>query len=287
MAMNPRLLRPRASGFNPRSVSGLEGWWDAADASSVTLDSGRVSTWNDKSGNGRNAANSTSGSTQPDYVTGARNGRNVVRFTAASTQRLTVASSTAAFNFLHNGTSSLVIGVVKYGTTANPNAVYGFCGNSAGTALSIGIQVLYEDRTLLSANNGVNLAVPRGASGAASQSIATINPATVTILPAFNDLLPAQAYLVQELLIDADNATASNRLRVRVNGGAEATGNELTNAPSSADATHNFQLGAVGNNVAPLEGDICEVLIYSQQPTADAQTAIRRYLAAKWGVTLT
>jgi hypothetical protein len=32
MPMNPRLLRPRASGFDPRSISGLALWLDAADA---------------------------------------------------------------------------------------------------------------------------------------------------------------------------------------------------------------------------------------------------------------
>ena len=38
MAMSPRLLRPRASGFNPRSIPGLAVWLDASKASSVTLD---------------------------------------------------------------------------------------------------------------------------------------------------------------------------------------------------------------------------------------------------------
>jgi len=44
--MNNRLLRPRASGFNPLSISGMAGWWDASVSSSVTIATG-VSSWVD------------------------------------------------------------------------------------------------------------------------------------------------------------------------------------------------------------------------------------------------
>ncbi len=83
--MNHRLLRPRASGgaFDPRSISGLAGWWDAADATSVTLNGSSVSQLNDKSGSGFHATQ-TSAANQPAYVTSAINGRNVVRFTSTS-----------------------------------------------------------------------------------------------------------------------------------------------------------------------------------------------------------
>lgn len=77
MPMNQRLLRPTASGFNPLSISGLEGWWDAADASTVTIATG-VSEWRDKSGNGRHASQGT-GNNQPDY-TGTLNGRKIITF---------------------------------------------------------------------------------------------------------------------------------------------------------------------------------------------------------------
>jgi hypothetical protein len=63
MAMNPKLLRPKASGFNPRSIAGLYAWWDASDSATITTDTG-VSVWADKSGNGRNATQST-GNNQP------------------------------------------------------------------------------------------------------------------------------------------------------------------------------------------------------------------------------
>jgi hypothetical protein len=88
MPTNPRLLRPRAAastGFNPRSISGLALWLDAADSASVTLNSGNVSEWRDKSGNSRHFAQSTAAN-QPAYVAAGRNGLPVLR--SASNQHL-------------------------------------------------------------------------------------------------------------------------------------------------------------------------------------------------------
>jgi hypothetical protein len=54
MPMSPRLLRPvAAGGFNPKRLAGLEAWYDATVASSVTLTNGFVSRWDDLSGNNR------------------------------------------------------------------------------------------------------------------------------------------------------------------------------------------------------------------------------------------
>lgn len=66
MAMNPRLLRPLATGFSPRQISGLALWLDAADSSTITLNGSTVSEWLDKSGNGRNARQPTA-ARQPEY----------------------------------------------------------------------------------------------------------------------------------------------------------------------------------------------------------------------------
>lgn len=74
MAMNSRLLRPTASGFNPKSIAGLAGWWDANDASTITLNGGNVSQWNDKSGAGRNVSQGTA-LNQPEYLASSLNGK--------------------------------------------------------------------------------------------------------------------------------------------------------------------------------------------------------------------
>jgi beta-glucanase (GH16 family) len=58
-------------------------WFDAADSNTVTVVSGAVSQWNDKSGNGRNATNSTPAN-RPQYVSGALNGLPTVDFDGTS-----------------------------------------------------------------------------------------------------------------------------------------------------------------------------------------------------------
>ena len=37
MPMSPRLLRPRATGFNPKSIAGLAFWIDAGSTASLTF----------------------------------------------------------------------------------------------------------------------------------------------------------------------------------------------------------------------------------------------------------
>lgn len=277
----PPFVIPR---FNPREIPGLQAWYDAADSASITLDAGRVSQWSDKSGNARHATNTTSGSTQPSYTAAGRNGLNVLTFAAASVQRLTVASSTAAFNYLHNGTESYIAAVSVYGTVANPQAVYGLFGNSLNATANVGIAVQYQDTGGGSPNDAIRVDVTTGVVG--SPAINGLNAANTEVLSAYFNLLTAQTVLVQELVIDADNATASQRFKTRVNGGTEVNANNKTATPSAANATFDLQIGTVGNNASPLQGDICELMFFNQLPTAAARDLIRRYLGAKWGVTV-
>jgi hypothetical protein len=79
MAMNARLLRPLATGFDPRRIAGLSVWLDPADSATVSLSSGEITEIRDKSGNSRHATQTTANS-RPTYQTAARNGLNVARF---------------------------------------------------------------------------------------------------------------------------------------------------------------------------------------------------------------
>jgi hypothetical protein len=262
--------------FSPLMVPGLESWWDAADAASVTLSSGRISQWSDKSGNNRHATNSTAGTTQPSYALGVRNGLNVVRFAAASVQRLQVPSSTATYNFMHNGTPHWWIAVSVFGTSANPNAVLCLFANQPGNA-SPGVTYAFEDRSSIPRNNGVNAGAGTGIPG----TFAFRSPT-----PAYDNIITPQTTVIQDALVDAGNATAASRWSLRINGGSAIAASTDTATPTTANADSNFTLGAFSSFGGPLEGDICEILIYSQQPTAAARDMIRNYLARKWGVTL-
>ena len=83
MSMSPKLLRPRQTGFNPKSIANLMLWLDGDDASTITLETG-VKVWADKSGGSRNFTQDTLNS-QPSY-TSTLNGKRVVSFNGTSHQ---------------------------------------------------------------------------------------------------------------------------------------------------------------------------------------------------------
>lgn len=78
MSMSPRLLRPRATGFNVKALSGLVYWLDASQVATITIGTG-VSEWRDAAG-GSIKAFQDAGNNQPAYQTAQKNGRNAVYF---------------------------------------------------------------------------------------------------------------------------------------------------------------------------------------------------------------
>jgi len=105
MPMSPRLLRPRATGFNPKSISGLKLWLDAANASTFTLNGTGVSQWSDGSGSGNHFVQATSNN-QPSR-TNTQNGKSVVTFDG-SNDRLATASAISL------GTGGYTVFIVGY-----------------------------------------------------------------------------------------------------------------------------------------------------------------------------
>jgi len=104
--MSPRLLRPRATGFNPKSISGLAAWYDASASSSLTLNGSTVSQWSDLSGNGRNMTQATAAS-QPTYNASGLNGKGTL--TTTGTQWMQASAFATA-----SGGKYTVFAVVKF-----------------------------------------------------------------------------------------------------------------------------------------------------------------------------
>ena len=94
--------------WNPSMISTAL-WLDAADASTITAPVGVVEQWNDKSGNGRNATQSTAGS-RPTYTSAAVNNRNTLTFDGSNDSLSVVAgftlSSFACFAILEPSAKS-------------------------------------------------------------------------------------------------------------------------------------------------------------------------------------
>jgi hypothetical protein len=108
MGMNPRLLRPTASGFDPRRISGLVGWYDASDratlfdattgGSAVAAD-GAVGRWQDKSGSANHLTQGTANN-RPTLKENIQAGRSILRLdgTNDSLAFTTINSFTGAFS---------------------------------------------------------------------------------------------------------------------------------------------------------------------------------------------
>jgi hypothetical protein len=167
---------------------------------------------------------------------------------------------------------------------SNPSAAYILFSTAIGSAQH-GCYFGYDD-TSFGGNDAADIQVFRAVANAFTAS--TSNASNTAVLSAYANLLTANSTLVSECAFDLSNSTAANRISLRVNGGSEIKQNTRANAPSSNNASFNFTLGnGVGGAstfVSPLQGDVCELMLFNQQPTAAARDLIRRYLGAKWGV---
>ena len=267
------VVRVRRSSDNTEqdfSVS-ANGFVDWTSVTSFTgASNGFIVTVYDQTGNNRHATQSTPAN-QVQIIssgtllteTGAGSGavaRAGFRFDG-SNDVLEVSSSTATYNFIHNGSSATIVGVHRFGSVSNPDTVYSACGNSASDAANVGFVINYDDRSSLTRNNRIVNGVQRGnVAGAAVANVSndnSINPNQLNLFIA---------------VIDADNATAANRSSVYVNGGAAIQNNSLTNAPSTSNATFNFQWGAAGNNVNLMVGAACSLIMWNADQTANLTT---------------
>ena len=264
---------------SPTQIAGLQLWLDGSDAAtlydattggSLVAADGAVARWEDKSGNGRHATQSTSGS-RPTRKTAIQNSLGVLRFDG-SNDWLSIASSTATFKFLH-GTVATVIYVARYGTSADPNAQYGLISTGGASGNEIGYFHSYDDRSA-EANNSILSSAIRDAAGFRAW------------LNRVNDQVAPNTFIACSEVIDAGNATAANRSIVRINGGAAIQGNSLTNSPSGNDSQFDLTIGAIVSSSpsAHMAGDIAEIIIYGSVLSGANRAAVESYLMSKWGI---
>jgi len=108
--------------FAPDVLTGLQAWYDASDASTVTESSGSVSQIDDKSGNDYHLTQATAG-LKPTYETAVQNGLNVITAINDLTYRQTLESSNASLAAIGNGSFTVV-------TVARMNTVGGSTGRA-------------------------------------------------------------------------------------------------------------------------------------------------------------
>lgn len=272
-----QVVRVRRSGDNAEAnfgvlASGLTNWVAATEfcVAGGGTQNGFIVTVYDQTDNNRHYTQSTPAA-QPQIIaggvlqtdTGAGAGA-VARGAArcAGSQWLEIPSSTALFNFLHNGGDGWIQHVGRFGTDSNPNTFYVYCGNAAIASANVGVGIAYDDRAANSRNNGSTSAVYRGTSG-------TLNSSNL----ADNVITPNQTVITNNYF-DADNGTPANRLITFINGGAAIQNNSLGNSASASNASFNMQWGAGGNNAVPLTGSIQQLIIWNAN-LAGTRTALR------------
>lgn len=126
-------VQPTVGIFDPRSISGLQLWLDAAAPNTIRDDDvdDFVSRWNDKSGKGNDAIQGT-GSAQPQTNMNTLNGLNVITTNGGDTMPLP-----SALNGITSGNSTIFILCRRASEDASNDTVFGF---TQGGAIRWGIQ---------------------------------------------------------------------------------------------------------------------------------------------------
>lgn len=250
MPMSPRLLRPRASGFNPKSISGLKLWLDIANTSSLTFNGSTVSQVNDLSGNNFHATQGTANN-QPTYSATGLNSKPALSFDATDS----LLSTATIADVVANAASSPAITIVAVTFSASASA--GFAAGSDNAA-----------------NGRVFVSAPFDNTGASYLDIAGTAGGRLAFTVTSAQQAAPSVYVFQRNGAD---------MSVRRNGTVLAS---KANASQTFSATTaKFQIGqAIG-----LTGFTCtlsEVLCYSAGLTATQVSEIEKAIGKKWGVTV-
>jgi hypothetical protein len=119
--------------WQPNNLSGLSFWFDAADSSKIILNGSTVSQWTDKSGNNRNATQSTA-SRQPTFVANAFNGKPTLRGTRAGITSLNIPAFTLGTQIhVFAITNAATSGTYQYMMGQDANSGYALCLRAEAT----------------------------------------------------------------------------------------------------------------------------------------------------------
>lgn len=251
--------------------------FDATTGGSVVTNGVGIARAEDKSGNARHFEQPTAGS-RFTFTNNVQNGLGVAR--ADGGDWLNSVSANSTWTFLHNSGSS-VFAVVKNGTVSNPVTLYGWIGNTGGSSARSGIYLSYDDRAVLTGlTDSLNSAILRGSSGT---YVAASNDGT-QVFTDFRNIITPNVFSVAFWCGDPQNATAANRMKAAINGGAVIGNQTYTGSVSASDPTLTLQIGTIGNNAFPLVGDYAELIIFNSILSSANRYLVEGYLAWKWGL---
>jgi len=174
-----------------------------------------------------------------------------------------LASNTTSWNFLMksslgaNDINYTVHIVAKVGNSSNPNAAYGLLGSNGASAGQKGICIFYDDRVSTPATDRIVFQI----------SNPPTSPNFITRMLQ-NDVVTPNEYHVFSIVVDLSRPTQDDRVRFYVDGVLQVTDVDQYNyAVPTDNSSYALQIGAGGNSVLPLIGEIRDVII--QNATED------------------
>jgi hypothetical protein len=260
MPMSPRLLRPRAAGgFDPRSIGGLQGWWDAADLSTMaqnsngttaaTAASDPVGYWADKSGNGRHGRQTTNNN-RPALQLADRNGLPGLNFDGSNDYF--ACDSGSAFS------AAIVFAVLRRTASSEWGAIYVHRASSSSAGFTNSAQEFYVQQT--QAQNGFLFGLTQ-AGGVLRRNGTAFTPVNSGVFGIQHaNLMP--------------NTTDTNVIAVQ--------GNSTSTVGTQYPFISFDPFGTA--RVYPMR--LYELLVYNFLPTAAQTQSIEGYLGRKWGITI-
>jgi len=257
-----------AASWTPASITTAL-WLDAADASTITEIGGAVSQWDDKSGNGRHASQSTPAS-RPTYTTAGQNGQNVLTFDG-SDDGLTLAAN------LSLGTQHSIFVAAKNSATIT--------ASSSAQLLLSGDDYTYPSTTTSKLVFGVgnttgNLTNERIYSLVLAYDAAGTN---VFGYGKTNSDIPG-GFIVSSSFISTGNVFSG-----RLNGATDFATTSTAGGYSTTNTRFPTNLRSIGyryvNNNNFWSGQIWEVIVAPSYLPIATVDKIEGYLAHKWGLT--
>jgi hypothetical protein len=241
--------------FTPKSISGCI-MWVYADTLGLS-DSDPVTSWTDLSGNGNDAAQSSSG-LKPLYKTGIQDGKDIIRFDG-SDDFLEVANT----SIIAGQTGMTVFLVVAQATLAVNKGI--FCKWDYATAGCFAIQtddVAGDEIMMYAASSGVD-------AGGNNQHSTNADLAT-------------QFYLL-EYVYDGSQGTNADRVKIYRNGTLLTTSVTGTLPTSLTSVSSTLKLGMFGGILSRnYNGDMGEAILYtSALGTTDRQN-VENYIHAQF-----
>lgn len=248
--------------FSPASISGLQLWLDASDASTLftdsagtiaaTADGDPVGRWADKSGNAAHALQ-TDGTQKPALKLQIKNSKNVCRFNSTTSKMLGT--------LLAKNTDCTIVAVVRMNTSdAGWRAA---CTTGFFDATTRNTSQIHG---LIKQNN-------------------TSNKLMLTSFTGQTDGNPSQSMGADwsSAFGTFTNTAGTNRSRIWVNGiAADSDPKTIT---SIIDQGFVYYIGRGYQASSEFwNGDIAELMIYNVSLDTNNQTSIQNYLNTKWGV---